>query len=142
MTTAVSRYGRTAEEWAQLADCATAFLIERARMRKVTSYTELNATLMRRTGLRGFDFEREDERAAMGYLLGLVVQANYPKTGLMLSSLVHYLDSNDAGPGFYKLAQEEYGLLPRRPSAEAKLMFWAGQVKAVHDFYARNAPSS
>jgi len=34
------------------------FLLERARLQKLTSYTELNATLVRRTGLPGFDFSR------------------------------------------------------------------------------------
>lgn len=138
MTTEPSRYGRSSDEWTRLAESATAFLIERARLRKVTSYTELNATLMHRTGLRGFDFDRQDERAAMGHLLGLVVEDNYPETHLMLSALVHYLDSNDAGPGFYALAQE-LGLLPRHASADTKWEFWLGQVSAVHDFYARNA---
>jgi hypothetical protein len=138
MTTEPSYYGRTSDEWALLAESATAFLVERAKLRKVTSYTELNATLMHRTGLRGFDFSRQDERTAMGHLLGLVVQENYPETHLLISALVHYLDSNDAGPGFYVLAQD-YGLLPRRASADAKWTFWVGQVSAVHDFYARNA---
>jgi hypothetical protein len=138
MTTELSRYGRSSDEWRRLAESATTFLIERAKLRKVTSYTELNSTLIRRTGLRGFDFSRQDERAAMGYLLGLVVQDNYPETHLMLSALVHYLDSNDAGPGFYALAQE-YGLLPRRASADTKWTFWLGQVSAVHEFYTRHA---
>jgi hypothetical protein len=138
MTTEPSRYGRSSDEWMLLAESATAFLIERAKLRRVTSYTELNATLMQRTGLRGFDFDRQDERTAMGYLLGLVVQDNYPETHLMLSALVNYLDSNDAGPGFYVLA-EKYGLLPRRASADTKWTFWVGQVSAVHDYYARNA---
>jgi hypothetical protein len=105
MTGELSRYGRRSEEWTRLAESTMEFLIEGAKLRKVTSYTELNATLMRRTGLRGFDFNRQDERAAMGYLLGLVVEDNYPETHLMLSALVHYLDSNDAGPGFYALAR-------------------------------------
>jgi hypothetical protein len=135
MTTELSRYGRSSDEWARLAESATAFLIERAKLRKVTSYTELNATLVRRTGLRGFDFDRQDERAAMGHLLGLVVQDDYPETRLMLSALVHYLDSNDAGPGFYALAQE-YELLPRGASKATKETFWVGQVSAMHDFYA------
>jgi hypothetical protein len=135
MTTELSRYGRSSNEWARLAESATAFLIERAKLRKVTSYTELNATLVRRTELRGFDFDRQDERAAMGHLLGLVVQDNYPETRLMLSALVHYLDSNDAGPGFYALAQE-YELLPRGASKATKETFWVGQVSAIHDFYA------
>ena len=56
--------------WDQLADAGLAFLVERARLGKLTSYTELNATLERRTGLSGFDFGRADERAAMGHLLG------------------------------------------------------------------------
>jgi hypothetical protein len=134
-TTELSHYGRGSDEWARLAESATAFLIERAKLRKVTSYTELNATLVRRTGLRGFDFDRQDERSAMGHLLGLVVQDNYPETRLMLSALVHYLDSNDAGPGFYALAQE-YELLPRGASKATKETFWVGQVSAIHDFYA------
>jgi hypothetical protein len=71
-------------------------------------------------------------------LLGLVVEGNYPETNLMLSALVHYLDSNDAGPGFYALAQD-YGLLTRRASADAKWTFWLQQVSALHDYYARNS---
>lgn len=51
-------YGRDEEDWDQLADAGLAFLIERARLEKLTSYTELNATLQRRTGLPGFDFRR------------------------------------------------------------------------------------
>jgi len=46
-----------------------AFLIERARLGRLTSYTVLNATLERRTGLRRFDFGLQAERAAMGHLL-------------------------------------------------------------------------
>jgi hypothetical protein len=138
MTTELSRYGRSSDDWTHLVESAMEFLIERAKLRKVTSYTELNATLMHRTGLRGFDFSRQDERAAMGHLLGLVVEANYPETHLMLSALVNYLDSNDAGPGFYALAQE-YGLLPRHASADTKWTFWLGQVSTVHDFYAQSA---
>jgi len=100
-----THYGRSEEEWDRLTDEGLAFLIERARLRKVTSYTEMNTTLARRTGLRSFDFERADERAAMGHLLGLIVERNLPTTELMISALVHYLDQNDAGPGFYVLAQ-------------------------------------
>jgi hypothetical protein len=62
------------------------------RLRKLTSYTELNATLVRRTGLPGFDFSRADERAAMGHLLYLIVELNRPETNLMISALVSYLE--------------------------------------------------
>ena len=35
------------------------FLIERAQMRRTTSYTEFNAALAKRSGLPGFDFDRD-----------------------------------------------------------------------------------
>jgi hypothetical protein len=130
----VTMFGRDELDWDQLVEAGEAFLIERGRLAKVTSYTELNATLVRRTGLPGFDFSRQDERAAMGHLLGLIVERNRPVTGLMISALVTYLDGNDAGPGFYGLAQD-LGELPRGASAAAKWEFWVNQVKALHAYY-------
>lgn len=132
---AMTGYGRDDHDWERLTEAGLAFLIERARLEKMTTYTELNATLCRRTGLREFDFEQDSERAAVGHLLGLIVDRNRPTTGLMISALVQYLNANDAGPGFYALAVE-YGLLPRRPSALAKQEFWVGQVKALYALYA------
>jgi hypothetical protein len=67
----MTMYGRDDETWDRLTQAGLEFLIQRARLGKVTSYTELNATLVRRTGFAGFDFDRADERAAMGHLLGL-----------------------------------------------------------------------
>ena len=128
-------YARDEHEWDQLTTAGLAFLIERARLRKTTSYTELNATLTRRTHLRGFDFGRQDERAAMGHLLGLIVERNYPTTKLMISALVIYLDENDAGSGFYGLAQQLQGLLRPGANKDEKLDFWQDQVKKLHTFY-------
>jgi hypothetical protein len=71
-------YGRCEEDWDLLVDAGLAFLAERTRLRKLSSYTELNATLERRTRLPGFDFGRADERAAMGHLLYLIVERNRP----------------------------------------------------------------
>jgi hypothetical protein len=127
----MSGYNRSEQEWEQLVDAGLKFLIERAQLGKVTTYTELNATLIRRTRSAGFDFERPDERAAMGNLLGLIVGRDYPDSGLMISALVHYLGSNDAGSGFYALAQQ-LGLLRKAASPSAKLEFWIGQVSALH----------
>jgi hypothetical protein len=127
-------YGRDEEDWDQLADTGLAFLVERARLAKLTSYTELNATLERRTELPGFDFARADERAAMGHLLYLIVERNRPATNLMISALVTYLDANDAGTGFYAFAQD-LGLLPRNASAQARLEFWVRQVDALYRYY-------
>ena len=134
MADAETKYGRTADEWDQLIDAGTKFLIERAKLGKTTSYTELNATLVRRTGLRAFDFAREDERAAMGYLLGSIVERSYPSTGIVISALVLYLGENDAGTGFYALAQD-YGLLPRGASRQARWEFWLAQVNAIFAKY-------
>ncbi|MEU3396947.1 hypothetical protein ACVW0K_003007 [Streptomyces filamentosus] len=130
-------YGRSDEAWEQLTDAGLKFLVERARLRKVTTYTEMNSVLVRRTGLAGFDFERVDERAAMGHLLGLIVERDYPDSRLMLSALVHYLGANDAGPGFYALAQQ-LDLLPKGSSAMAKLEFWIRQVNSLHELHARS----
>ena len=135
-------YGRDEEDWDQLADAGLAFLIERARLEKLTSYTELNATLQRRTGLPGFDFGRPDERAAMGHLLYLIVERNRPTTKLMISALVTYLDANDAGTGFYAFAQD-LGELPRNASAQTKMEFWVGQVQKLYQHYSpRSAQGS
>jgi hypothetical protein len=129
-------YGRADSEWEELVDAGRGFLVERAKLGRLTSYTELNVTLARRTNCRAFDFERADERAAMGHLLGLIVERDqeivFSEPPVMLSALVNYLDANDAGPGFYQLAKE-LQLLPKNASADEKLIFWAKQVKRIHE---------
>lgn len=129
-------FGRDDETWDELTDAALDFLIERAKLRTHTTYTEINAVLVRRTGKPGFDFNHENERAAMGHLLGRVVDRNYPKTGHMITALVQYLNANDAGPGFYQLATQ-MGLLRRGASAVEKEAFWISQVNGINDFYKR-----
>ncbi|MFD8749372.1 hypothetical protein ACFV0O_00070 [Kitasatospora sp. NPDC059577] len=131
----MTAYGRSDDDWDLLTETGLGFLIERARLQKVTSYTELDTTLARRTGIAGFDFEQASERAALGHLLGLMVDRNYPKSGLMISALVLYLDANDAGPGFYVLARQ-LGLLPPGVSKHARWEFWLGQVTSLHRQYA------
>jgi hypothetical protein len=64
----------------------------------------------------------------MGYLLGRIVQETYPTVGAMMSSLVIYLDANDAGTGFYQLAQE-MNLLPRNAPKQAREEFWVQQTQ-------------
>jgi hypothetical protein len=131
-------FGRDESDWDVLAAAGEEFLIERARLGRWTSYTELNAALERRTGLRRFDFESQAERAAMGHLLGLIVrERNRPSTGLMISALVLYIDGNDAGSGFYKLAQELGELPPGALPPAVKEKFWIGQVKALYAYYGK-----
>ncbi|MEU4235268.1 hypothetical protein AB0F17_64300 [Nonomuraea sp. NPDC026600] len=129
-------FGRDGETWDLLVEKGLEFLIEQARLERTTTYTELNAVLARRTGLREFDFSRQDERAAMGHLLGLIVEKNLPEVGFMISALVQYLDVNDAGPGFYHLATEKE-LLPHRASRNVKTDFWVSQVSAAYRRYGR-----
>jgi len=127
-------YGRQDDEWDALVHAGKQFLRERAVMGRDTSYTEMSVTLARRTGCPPFDFSEQVERAGMGYLLGRIVQETYPTVGAMMSALVVYLDANDAGPGFYQLAQD-MGLLPRGASKHAREAFWIQQVtKTLHYF--------
>lgn len=127
-------YGRDEREWEALTEGTVQFLREQAGLGRTTNYTEVNQTLQRRHGARQFDFELDSERAAMGHLLGLATDAEYDRTGLMISSIVLYLNENDAGPGFYKKAQE-LGLLARGATADEKQRFWLQQVSAVQERY-------
>jgi hypothetical protein len=78
------RYGRDEVEWDELEDAGLAYLIERARLERVTSYTERNAVLSQRTGFRLFDFDQDSERAAMGELLGRISDRELPGTGVLI----------------------------------------------------------
>jgi hypothetical protein len=130
-------YGREESDWEQLEHSGLGFLIERARFERITSYTEINQVLVQRTALRRFDFDQESERAAMSYLLDQISEHEYPRTVLLISALVHYLDANDAGPGFYKLAQKKK-LIPPGLSRSAQWEFWVNHVGRVHAWYARH----
>lgn len=128
-------FGRSDDEWDSLVDNAIAVLSRTAGRRRMTSYSELNAELVRQTGQPAFDFSTERDRTAMGKLLGQVVERTRDESGAMLSAIVAYIDRNDAGPGFYKLATH-LGLLPPSATADDKLTFWSRQVARVHDHYA------
>ena len=128
------RFGRSEDEWRRLTEAGHAFLIDRARLGRPTSYTEFNTVLAQRTGSRPFDFDLDAERAAMGFLLGRIVELDRPSSGLMISALVNYLNENEPGEGFFAFAQE-LGLLRRGASKEQKHDFWASQVTELQRFY-------
>jgi hypothetical protein len=115
-------------------ETAVRFLEEQARLGRTPSYTEVNSALARRGGHRSFDFDQDGERAAMGELLGQVTQQKYDEVGAMLSAIVIYLNENDPGLGFYRLASA-LGLLRPGPSKDQRLDFWARQVALVHNHY-------
>ncbi len=129
-----SNYRRTKDQWDELTHAGLAFLEEQARMQRTTTYTEMNSVLEQRTSAKAFDFAHDRERAAMGRLLCHIVESNRPTSGLMISAIVIYLNENDAGGGFYRLAGS-YGLLPSAADADARLVFWSGEVAKVHDYY-------
>jgi hypothetical protein len=130
-------FDRSDDEWDAIVDETIAILQEQARLRRITSYSDLNSALARR-GHRPFDFAIQSDRTAMGAVLGDVVHRTIGNTGVMLSAIVAYIDRNDAGPGFYSLAVQ-LRLLPNTATADDKLVFWSGQVAKVHDLYARPA---
>jgi hypothetical protein len=132
----LSRYGRSEEEWDELEEAGLEFLRERASLGRVTSYTEMNTDLAQRTGHRSFDFDQDSERAAMGHLLGRISDREFGRTGVLISAIVSYLDANDAGPGFYRLAQDK-GLLPRGQSHARQWEFWVTHVAQVFAAYRR-----
>lgn len=134
MSDSQALYGRTPAEWTTLVDGCIRFLREQAALGRTTNYTEVNQTLQRRHGARRFDFDLDSERAAMGHLLGLAVDEEYEATGLMISSIVLYLNENDAGPGFFTKAAE-VGLLAPNASPNERQAFWVEQVRAVHEHY-------
>ncbi|MFG3291690.1 hypothetical protein ACGF3G_23145 [Streptomyces sp. NPDC048179] len=131
----MSGFGRADSEWEELVHAGRGFLVERAKLGTLTSYTELSVTLAGQTGCRPFDFERADERAAMGHLLGMIVERDQEIAAsdppVMLSALVTYLGANDAGSGFYQLAKD-LQLLPMSASADEKFGFWVKQVKQLY----------
>lgn len=129
-------FGRVSGEWDALTTSGHLFLVEQARLGRLTSYTELNTVLGQRTNVRTFDFDLDSERAAMGELLGAINERERSASGLMISALVIYLNENDAGPGFYKLA-EHNGDLPQGATADERLQFWSGEVRRVHEYYRR-----
>jgi hypothetical protein len=66
--------------------------------------------------VREFDFELDGKRYAMGELLGRLSERSFAQAGVLISVLVQYLNANDAGPGFYELAQRKKLLRPRTPT--------------------------
>lgn len=135
--TATLFFGRTTEDWERLEAACLQFLVERAQLKRTTTYTELNTVLAQRTEPPGFDFNEQAGRVAMGTLLGRVVDraistyTDFPK--LMISCLVVYLNDNDTGSGFYQLARQKRLLQP----GQSPFDFWLLQVDGVHSYFAK-----
>jgi hypothetical protein len=124
-------------DWKELVTEGHRFLKEVASRQRLTSYTEFNAVLEQRTGLPKFDFSSDRGRADVGRLLeAIAVRELEDHPAVLLTSLVIYLNANDAGPGFYALA-EHRGFLPEGAPRLLKEKLWVDQVKASYAAYAR-----
>jgi len=132
VTLAMSISGRDELEWNALVGEASRHLKQQARLERTTSYTELSEVLHSRTGFPPFDFGTDGGRAAMGDLLGEVARANVQEVGALLSSIVVYVNGNDAGAGFYRLAAD-LGMLSTTAKSDERFTFCVSQVKAVHE---------
>lgn len=122
------KYGRGDDEWNELVDVATEYLIEVAKGRRLTTYTDLSTELVNRTGYARFDYNLDRDQAAVGALLGEVTDRTLHEFGSMLSALVVQKGTGDPGEGFYRFARK-LGLLP--PGVE-KFEFFQAQVASIH----------
>lgn len=137
----MNTHGRTTEQWEELIAVASDFLKKVARLKRITTYTDLNRELEAKASQPSFDFSSPEGRNAMGDLLGDVVMRTYderPGQKLMLSVLVMYLNENKPGAGFYNLAVY-LGLLAPDASSAEKEEFWVEQSKAVYSAYAKKS---
>lgn len=125
-------FGIAENEWERWVEGVTAFLNERVRLRRQTSYTEVNVVVSDRQGVELLDFSNSAHRSGMSHILRQVVLQDQEVTGSdrMLTALVIYLDENGPGPGFYELAVE-LGLLRRGANDDQKTVFWTGTVTAL-----------
>src|SRR5262249_21250007 len=124
----VSRYGREEQECAALEEAGWQFLNAQAPTTGNVLHRDEHGS-GRQDWVREFDFDLDDERHAMGELLGQLSEQSFAQAGLLISVLVQYLNANDAGAGFYELALRKRLLRPRA-SQDEKLIFWVGHVKA------------
>ncbi|WP_159448506.1 hypothetical protein [Demequina sp. NBRC 110052] len=126
----------TDDDWSVRQDEAYHFIASQATLQRQTSYTELSAVLARRTGLRHLSFALDRDRAAMGELLGSVARRSFDDRDAVLSSIVLYLNENDAGSGLYALAIE-LGLLDTSWPKQRRWELWVQHVAKTHSAFER-----
>lgn len=66
-------FDRSDDEWDASVDDTIEILRDQARLRRITSYSDVNSALARR-GHRPFDLGAQSDRTAMGVVLGDVVR--------------------------------------------------------------------
>ena len=84
-----------------------------------------------------WNFNLEHDRAAMGELLGRLVDRSYigkkdqPSRGLMISAIVMFLNENGVGGGFVSESRLSRPHRIGADVADAKFDFWVRQMTAV-----------
>ena len=106
------------------------FLLERLRLDRTTTYTEVNTVVANRLGVALLDFSNPADRDEMSRILREVVILDQRETGTqrLLTAIVIYLDSNEPGPGFFALGVE-LGLLASNATRDERLEFWATSAR-------------
>ena len=129
----IVKFDRNDALWDELVAHTIPILERVAANEKLTDYTSLNLELARVMGGGvPFDFALDRDRAAVGAVLGQVVEQTHGRIGAMLSAVVKYMNDNDPGPGFYRLAESRQWLL----RGEEHLEFWSKQLDRLYDYYA------
>ncbi|MDO8491332.1 MAG: hypothetical protein Q7T04_04890 [Dehalococcoidia bacterium] len=100
------------------------FLIQIARRRRLTNYTDAGAVV-------GLEMASEVGRIQIAQILDEINAQELSRGAPMLSALVIYQDRKRPGPGFFTCAK---GLGKLRDNDEDG--FWAREVAAVHVWWA------
>jgi hypothetical protein len=85
-------YGRSDDEWEEIRDAAERFLVAIAVDQGTTNYSLLNQAITNETGHRPFDFGQEQERAAIGRLLGEISKKTNAEHGAFCSRYASWFE--------------------------------------------------
>ena len=77
---------------------------------------------------------RDLDRAILGDILGKISLDSYAGHGILASAVVTSKSSEEPSEGFWALV-EELGLF-RSHDTNARLLFWADELRKVHNWYA------
>lgn len=122
-------FGYTREQWESLVKEGHDFLCERARLGRLTTYTEFCAVVSQRGTGTFIDV------GAFGALTALLIEiggvAMAETNGALITGLITGLNSNIPGDGFFAWAQTLGKFPDASPTSQAKQSFWVGQVGLV-----------
>ena len=117
-----AQLGYSQEQWGAARDELREAILEAARDRTMTNYTDVSAKVTA--------IPVTPRSPALFHLLGEVLEEEYKTTGLALTALVvHRAGDMEPGSGFYRMARKA-GATFSDPHE-----FWVRQVKAIFEQY-------